>query len=61
MFPTLITGAASCLLSGSVRAFSITAVALLIFLYPFRALVLVAVLVLAAIAAALVFNIVRSI
>ena len=58
MLPTLFSGAAACLLSGSLRLFTVAALALLIFLFPFRALALVVGLVLTALAAAILFNII---
>ncbi len=41
MFPTLYTGASTCLIFGSIQLFTLSVVALLIFLFPFRALALV--------------------
>ncbi len=60
MFPTLFAGAAACLLSSSLRLFFLAAIALLIFLFPLRALALVAGLVLTAVAVAFLFIIIKG-
>ena len=56
--PTLFTGASTCLFFGSIQLFALSAVALLIFLFPFRALALVVGLVLTALTAAFLLNII---
>ena len=58
MFPTLFTGASTCLFFGSLQIFAFSAVALLIFLFPFRALSLVVGLAATALAAAFLFHII---
>ena len=58
MFPTLFTGAATCLLSGSIQIFALSAVALLVLLFPFRALGLVVGLAVTALAAAAMFHVI---
>ena len=63
MIPTtLSTGAAACLFFSSVRVVALTVVALLICLYPLKALALVAALtlVLAALAAVFLLNLFRG-
>ena len=58
MISNLFAGAATCLLSGYIQFFAVSTLALLIFLFPFRALALVVGLVLTALAAAFLFNII---
>ena len=58
MIPTLFTGATTCLFFGSLQIFAVSAIALLIFLFPFRALALVVGLVLTALTAAFLLNVI---
>ena len=61
MISNLLAGAATCLLSGYIQFFAVSTLALLIFLFPLRALALVVGLTVTALASAAMFHVISRI